>query len=157
MEEIILTQEGKKQLEERLEKLKVVVRKEIADRIKEAREFGDISENSEYDAAKEEQAMIEGEILEIEQKLQAVKIIEEDKDNSVVRIGSQVRVLDIELGEESSFKIVGTAESDPMNNLISNDSPLGKALLGAKKGSEVIADAPAGKLKFKVLEIFRKK
>ena len=157
MEEIMLTLEGKKQLEERLEKLKVFTRKEVADRIKEAREFGDISENSEYDAAKEEQAMVEGEIFDIERKLAAAKIIEEDRDNSIVKIGSTVKLLDLDFNEETTFKIVGTAESDPMNNLISNDSPVGKALIGAKKGATVIVDAPSGKLSFKVLDILKRK
>jgi transcription elongation factor GreA len=157
MEEIMLTLDGKKQLEARLETLKVVSRKEVADRIKEAREFGDISENSEYDAAKEEQAMIEGEILDIEQKLASAKIIEEDKDISVIKIGSTVRLLDVELKEETIFKIVGTAESDPMNDLISNDSPVGKALLGAKKGAEIVVDTPSGKTLFTVVEILKKK
>jgi transcription elongation factor GreA len=157
MDEIMLTPEGKRQLEERLEKLKVFTRREVADRIKEAREFGDISENSEYDAAKEEQAMVEGEIFDIEQKLASAKLIEDDKDHSAIRIGSTVKLLDVETGEESTFKIVGTAESDPMNNLISNDSPIGRALLGTKKGSNVTADTPSGKLVFKVLDIIKKK
>lgn len=155
--DIILTPEGKKALEERLEKLKVSSRKEVADRIKEAREFGDISENAEYDAAKEEQAMIEGEILEIEQKLANAKIIEDDKDNSIVRIGSVVKISDIEFNETSEFKIVGTAEADPMNNFISNDSPVGKALLGTKKGQTVVVETPNGKIKLKVLEIIKRK
>lgn len=151
--DIMLTQEGKKLLEERLEFLKVHSRNEVAERIKEARAFGDISENAEYDAAKEEQAMIEGEILEIEQKLSKAVLIEENKDNSVIKIGSLVKMLDIGYDETVEYKIVGTAESDPMKNFISNDSPVGKAVLGAKKGDIVEAKSPSGPVKFKIIKI----
>ena len=151
--DIMLTPEGKKQLEERLEKLKVEARKEVAERIKEAREFGDISENAEYDAAKEEQAMIEGEILEIELKLSKAVLIEDNKDTSSVGVGSTVKLLDLEADENMEYKIVGTAESDPLNHKISNDSPVGKALIGRKKNETVEVNTPSGKIKFKIVKI----
>ena len=151
--EVILTSEGKKQLEERLEKLKVFSRMDVAEKIKVAREFGDITENAEYDAAKEEQAMIEGEILEIEAKLRAAVIIDDKVETSVVNVGNTVKILDMEFNEEAEYKIVGTAEADSKANRISNESPVGKALLGKKKNEVVEVNAPQGKFKIKILKI----
>ena len=151
--EVILTHDGKRQLEERLELLKVFSRKEVAEKIKVAREFGDISENAEYDAAKEEQAMIEGEIIEIEAKLRAAKIIDDRVETSSVNVGNTVKILDMEINEEAEYKIVGTAEADAKANRISNESPVGKALLGKKKNDVVEVNAPQGKFKIKILKI----
>ncbi|HEY8419679.1 MAG TPA: transcription elongation factor GreA [Clostridia bacterium] len=149
-----ITAEGKKKLEERLNYLKNVARREVAERIKEAREFGDISENAEYDAAKEEQAMIEGEIFEIENKLRTAIVIEEGQhDVDVVSVGSTVKILDLDLNEKFTYKIVGAAESDPDQNKLSKESPIGKALLGHKQNDVVEVTVPSGKIKFKILKI----
>ncbi|HHW89542.1 MAG TPA: transcription elongation factor GreA [Clostridiales bacterium] len=149
-----ITAEGKKKLEERLSYLKNVARREVAERIKEAREFGDISENAEYDAAKEEQAMIEGEIFEIETKLRTAIVIEDGKhDIDTVGVGSTVKILDMDMNETFTYKIVGTVESDPDQNKLSKESPVGKALLGHKKNDIVEVTVPSGKIKFKILKI----
>jgi len=153
MTQEFLTQQGYADLEAKLEQLKSVKRREVAEKIKIAREFGDISENSEYDAAKEEQAMVEGQILEIEQKLAAAVIINEDIDTSVVSVGCTVTILDVEFDEKLTYKIVGTTEADTNNNRISNESPVGKALLGQKLNATVTVKAPKGDLKFKILKI----
>ena len=150
---IYLTQAGKEDLEKKLEELKVVKRREVAEKIKVAREFGDISENAEYDAAKEEQAMIEGEILEIENTLRSAVIIEESADTNAVTVGKQVRIYDYEDKVELEYRIVGTTEADLEKNLISNESPVGKALLGKRKGATVSVETPGGLLKFKILDI----
>ncbi len=144
-EEVILTKEGKEELEKRLEYLKVEKRAEITERIKTAREFGDLSENAEYDAAKNEQAMIEGEILEIETKLKYAVII---KDSAVkkgmVSLGSKVDFIDEEIGEVMTYEIVGTTEADVEQGRISNESPIGNALLGRKAGDTVRVVVPSG-------------
>ena len=144
-EEVMLTKEGKEELEKRLEFLKVVKRAEITERIKTAREFGDLSENAEYDAAKNEQAMIEGEILEIENKLKYAVLIE---DNAVkkgtVSLGSKVDFIDDDLGEVFTYEIVGTTEADVEAGRISNESPIGNALLGRKAGDKVNVVVPSG-------------
>lgn len=152
--EVFLTPEGYKDLEQRLELLKVVRRREVAEKIKVAREFGDISENAEYDTAKEEQAMIEGEIFEIEQKLRTAKIIREDElDKSTVGLGCTVTLYDFDENENITYKIVGTTEANPAKNRISNESPVGKALLNKKIGDIITAETPGGKLKFKIIDI----
>ena len=144
-EEVILTKEGKEELEKRLEYLKVEKRKEITERIKTAREFGDLSENAEYDAAKNEQAMIEGEIIEIEEKLKHAVIIKENANKKgVISLGSKVDFVDEDLGEVFSYEIVGTTEADVELNRISNESPIGNALLGKKAGDTVRVSVPAG-------------
>ena len=149
-----ITAEGKKMLEDRLNYLKNVARREVAERIKEAREFGDISENSEYDAAKEEQAMVEGEILELEAKLRTAIVIEDGKhDIATVNTGCTVKILDMDMDETFTYKIVGAAESDPGEYKLSNESPVGKALLGHKKNDIVEVTVPSGKIKFKILKI----
>ena len=142
-EEVILTKEGKEELEKRLEYLKVEKRKEITERIKTAREFGDLSENAEYDAAKNEQAMIEGEILEIENKLKYAVIIKEAKKGTV-SLGSKVTFVDEDLNEEFTYEIVGTTEADVEQGRISNESPIGNALLGRKAGDKISVNVPAG-------------
>ncbi len=152
MEEVILTKEGKEELEKRLEYLKVVKRAEITERIKTAREFGDLSENAEYDAAKNEQAMIEGEILEIENKLKYAVIIEAVKKDAV-SLGSKVLFKDVETGEEYNYEIVGTTEADVELGRISNESPIGNALLGRKVGDSVNVKVPSGIITIEVVEI----
>ncbi len=150
---IQLTKEGLKKLQGELENLKTVGRTDIAEKIRVARGYGDLSENSEYDEAKNEQAKIEARIIELEKMLENVVLIEEDVDTDAVTLGVTVSVLDIEFEEELTYKVVGSAEADPMNGLLSDDSPVGMALLGAKVGDEVVAEVPAGELKFKVLSI----
>lgn len=152
--DVILTREGLQTLKDELNTLKTVRRKEIADRIKQAIDFGDISENSEYDDAKNEQAFIEGRIQTIESMLRHVVVIEEEStDKEIISIGSKVTVLDVEMGEEERYRIVGTIEADPMKNLISNESPLGTALLGHRLGEEVNVDAPVGVIVYRILEV----
>ncbi len=151
-----LTEDGFKKLQDELDYLKNTARTEIAEKIKEARSFGDLSENSEYDEAKNEQARIESRITELEVMLKNAIILEDDGDKTVkVCLGSKVTVLDVEFNEEDVFTLVGSAEADPMNGAISDESPVGKALLGAKKGQVVVAETPAGELKYKVLSIAR--
>lgn len=152
----ILTPEGIAKLEQELNYLKTVRRREIAERIKQAIAFGDLSENSEYDEAKNEQAFIEGRIVTLENMLRNAKVIDdEDISTDEVTIGSTVKVLDMEFDEIVEYTIVGSAESDPFENKISNESPVGKALLGKKIGSEVEVSVPAGVIKLKILEIKR--
>ena len=152
MEEVILTKEGKEELEKRLEYLKVVKRAEITERIKTAREFGDLSENAEYDAAKNEQAMIEGEIIEIENKLKYAVIIKEAKKGTV-SLGSKVEFIDVDTNEEYSYEIVGTTEADVELGRISNESPIGNALLGRKVGDTINVRVPSGIMNIKVVKI----
>ncbi len=153
-EEVILTKEGKEELEKRLEYLKVTKRAEITERIKTAREFGDLSENAEYDAAKNEQAMIEGEIVEIEQKLKYAVIIKEGSKKGTISLGSKVDFTDNETGELLTYEIVGTTEADVESGRISNESPIGNALLGRKAGDTVNVVAPAGVLTFTVKKVY---
>ena len=151
---IKITDDGLKKLQEELEYLKTEGRTDIAEKIKVARGYGDLSENSEYDEAKNEQAKIEARIVEIEAMLKNVEIIEDIKGAAKkVVVGVKVKVLDVEYDEECEYRVVGSTEADPMQGKISDDSPLGKALLGKTIGDEVIVDAPAGELKFKILEI----
>lgn len=132
----------------------MVRRREVAEKIKVAREFGDITENAEYDTAKEEQAMIEGEIFEIEQKLRTAKIIKEDDlDKSSVGLGCTVTLYDFEEDQKITYKIVGTTEANPAKNKISNESPVGKALLDKKIGDIITVETPGGKSKFKIIDI----
>lgn len=153
-EKVILTEGKKKELEAELDDLKVNRRREVAAKIKEARAQGDLSENAEYDAAKDEQAEIEARILVIENMLRNVKVINEARLNkNKISLGSQVKLLDIEFNEEFVYMIVGSTESDPANGKISNESPLGNALIGCKAEDIVEVNSPAGLLKYKVLEI----
>ena len=150
----ILTEEGLKALEEELQDLKVNRRKEVAQKIKEAREQGDLSENAEYDAAKEEQRDIELRIEEIDKILKnAELVVDDDIDSSVINIGCTVKIKDLEFNEEMEYKIVGSTEANSLKGKISNESPVGKALIGAKKGQTVEGEAPSGVLKYKILEI----
>lgn len=154
--EVLLSSEGLKKVEQELEHLKSVRRREVAERIKQAREFGDISENSEYEDAKNEQAFIEGRILTLEKMLRNVKIIEETAgDPEVVTIGSQVTLRDLDENETYEYAIVGSTEADPAENRISNESPVGKALLGTHVGQVVAIGVPAGTLRVEVLGVHR--
>ena len=152
----ILTYEGLKKLEDELQDLKVVRRKEIAEKIKEAREQGDLSENAEYDAAKDEQRDIEARIEQIEKILKNAEVVlEEEIDLDKIKIGCNVRVLDLEYNEEEEYKLVGSSEASSLQNKISNESPIGRALIGARIGDVVTVEAPAGEIKYKVLSIHR--
>lgn len=152
----ILTYEGLQKLEEELQDLKVVKRREIAQKIKEAREQGDLSENAEYDAAKDEQRDIEARIEEIEMILKNAEVVVEDEvDLDKISVGCKVRILDIEYDEELEYKIVGSTEANSLKGKISNESPLGRALLGSAVGDVVKVEAPVGELSYKVLEIQR--
>lgn len=152
--EVILTQDGLKKLEDELENLKSVKRREVAERIKVAIGYGDISENSEYEDAKNEQAFIEGRIITLEKMLRNARIINSDEINTdAVSIGATVIVEDLELGDTTEYTIVGTAESDPSQNKISNESPVGKAILGKQKGTVVDVNVPAGVIQYKIVEI----
>ncbi|MFB5679097.1 transcription elongation factor GreA [Paenibacillus terreus] len=152
--EVILTQEGLKKLEDELENLKSVKRREVAERIKIAIGYGDISENSEYEDAKNEQAFIEGRIITLEKMLRNARIINSDEiDTDTVGIGAIVTVEDLEFGDIVEYTIVGTAESNPLQNKISNESPVGKAILGKKKGTIVDVNVPAGVIQYKIVDI----
>ena len=152
----IMTYEGVKKLEEELEYLKTVKRKEITEKIKVALGYGDLSENSEYDEAKNEQAQVEERIIKLESMIRRAVIIDESKiDSNVVTIGSIVKVNDMDFEEEVEYTIVGSAEADPYEGKISNESPVGKALIGAHTGDVVDVEMPMGIMKYKVLEIQR--
>ncbi|HIV17989.1 MAG TPA: transcription elongation factor GreA [Candidatus Merdivicinus intestinigallinarum] len=152
--ETLLTSEGLAKLENELEDLKTIRRKEVADKIKVAISFGDLSENSEYDEAKNEQAMIEARILQIEAMLKNVKILDSDSlDTETVSLGSRVRVLDTEFDEEETFQIVGSTEANPDQGRISDESPIGKNLLGHRVDDIVAIPVPNGTVTYKILEI----
>ena len=152
----ILTYEGLQKYEEELHELKVVKRQEVAQKIKEAREQGDLSENAEYDAAKDEQRDIEARIEELEKILKNAEVIDEDEvDLDKISIGCRVKILDVEYNEELEYKIVGSTEANSLKGKISNESPVGKALIGKKVGDTAEVDTQAGTLKYKVLEIQR--
>lgn len=152
--EFKLSPERLKELQEELNYLKTVREKEVAELIKEARSYGDLSENSEYDEAKDEQGRLYSRIAEVENILANCVVIEEHEDDGdYVRLGATVTVLDKEFDEEVTYKIVGSQEADPMNGAISEDSPFGKALLGKNVGDDVIVEAPAGPIEYKILKI----
>ncbi|MCQ2549336.1 MAG: transcription elongation factor GreA [Lachnospiraceae bacterium] len=154
----ILTYEGLQKYEQELHNLKVVRRHEVAEKIKEAREQGDLSENAEYDAAKDEQRDIEARIEELEKILKnAEVVVEEEVDLNTINIGCKVRLLDKEFGEEVEYKIVGSTEANSLQGKISNECPVGKALIGAKVGETVSVETPGGVCEYKVLEIQRSK
>lgn len=149
---VVLTYEGLKNMEAELENLKTVRRKEVAEKIKEARGQGDLSENAEYDAAKEEQAEIEARIVQLEKMLRNAEVIDEDEGTKdTISLGTTVTLLDLEFDEEMEYTIVGSAEADPMNGRISNESPVGMALLGHKKGEKIKIDTPDGEVEFKIV------
>ena len=154
--EIALTPEGQTKLEEELRHLETVRRREVGQRIKEAKEFGDISENSEYDDAKNEQAWVESRIAEISQILAHATIIDKPKKSDKVTLGSKVKLQDTKSGDEHLFQIVGSAEADPAEHRISNESPVGEAVIGKKRGDTVNVQTPSGKvLEFTIMSITR--
>jgi transcription elongation factor GreA len=152
--EVILTPEGYEKLRQEIETLRTVKRREVAERIRIAREFGDIQENAEYDDAKNEQALLEHRIATLEDRLRNARVIEAgDVTTDVVSIGSLVRIRDVDAKKTFEYHIVGSAEANPAENKLSNESPVGKAILGRKKGEVVEVTAPRGAMKFKILEI----
>ncbi len=152
--DVLLTPEGLQKLKDEIEYLSNDKRREVAERIKEAREFGDISENSEYDDAKNEQAMLEARIASLEDKLRSASVIDASElDNDVVSVGSEVHVQDEDSGKSVSYTIVGSTEADPGNRRLSNESPVGKALLGHKMGDVVSVSAPRGEIKLRITKI----
>ncbi len=153
-EEVILNKEGKEKLEQRLKYLKVVKSAEITERIKVAKEFGDLSENAEYDSAKNEEAMVAGEIAEIEYKLKRATIIKDTGKKDTVSIGSKIEIVEESETDVQVFEIVGTTEADVENNRISNESPIGNALLGHKVGETVNVKVPAGTIRLSIKKIF---
>ncbi len=150
---VYLTRAGYERLKQRLEYLTTVKRREIAQQIHEAKSMGDVSENAGYEEAKNAQAFLEGEIMELEWKLKHAVIIDEEGPKDEVGLGSRVRVRDEETGEEETYTIVGSAEADPFNNHISNESPVGRALMGHKVGDVVEVQTPGGVLRLRILEI----
>ena len=154
MKEIVLTKEGYNALKKEIEDLSTRRRREIAERIKTAREFGDIAENAEYDTAKNEQAMLEARIAKLEERLAAARVIEKrDISKDVVSVGSTVRLRDVDAKQTFEYRIVGSAEANPAQLKLSNESPVGKAIMGHKKGETVEVTTPRGSLKYKILEI----
>ena len=152
--ETVVTEEGLRKLEAELDELKTVHRKAVNDRIRQAKEFGDISENAEYEDAKQEQAFIEGRIMKLEAMIRNAKIIHEGEGGAdEVHLGSTVKLKNLSTGSENEYTIVGSAESDPPNAKISNESPIGKAVVGAKPGQTIVAIAPSGEIQLKVLSI----
>ena len=154
MKEVILTAEGHDKLKEEIEYLSTVKRREVAERIKQAREFGDIAENSEYDDAKNEQAMLEHRISMLEERLKGARIVaKNDAPKGVVAVGTKVRLRDMDAKETIEYHIVGSAEANPAEHKLSNESPVGKAIMGKKKGEVVEVAAPRGSLKYKIMEV----
>jgi transcription elongation factor GreA len=154
VKDVLLTPEGYEKLKQEIEFLRNDKRREVADRIRVAREFGDIAENAEYDDAKNEQAMLEHKIAQLEERLLHARVIDtEDVDTSVVSLGSKVRLRDMDAKETVEYHIVGSAEANPAEQKLSNESPVGKAIMGRKKGEVVEVTAPRGALKFKIMDI----
>lgn len=152
---VILTREGYEKLEKELDYYISVRRNEISEQIAIARGFGDLSENAEYTAAREAQSRMEGEILDLQDKLQHCVIVEEEADASVASIGSVVRVYDEEYEEEDEYRLVGATEADPKKLFVSNESPIGKALLGVRKGDSISVETPGGLLKLRILDVHK--
>jgi len=154
VKDVLLTPEGFEKLKEEITYLTGDKRREVAERIKHAREFGDISENSEYDDAKNEQAMVEQKIAQLEERLTRARLIEkEDVPKGVVAVGTRVRLRDIDANETVEYEIVGSAEANPAERKLSNESPVGKAIIGRKKGETVEVAAPRGSLKYKIMDV----
>ena len=152
--DVILTQSGYEKLKAQIEELETFKRREVADRIKAAREFGDISENSEYDDAKNEQALLEARIARLKEQLRAARVIDtSDIPKDIVSIGSKVKVKYVDDGETGEYEIVGSAEADPAQHKLSNESPVGRAVLGHKKGDVVEVAAPSGAIKLQIVSI----
>lgn len=155
-EKVVLTRDGEQKLMEELENLQTIERPKVQEEIQIAKGFGDLSENAEYSAAREHQARIEGRILEIQQMLDHALIVENDaQGNDVANIGSFVRVFDMEYEEEDTYKLVGATEADPKQLHVSNESPIGAALIGAREGDIVEVETPGGMIKLKILEVTR--
>lgn len=150
---VVLSSEGLAKLQEELDYLRNVKRKEVAERLKEARSHGDLSENSEYDDARNEQAFVEGRIATLENTLRNAKVIEEVGTGDEVRLGSAVKLKDLEYGDILEYTIVGSVEADPTKHKISNESPVGKAILGKQKGVTVEVDAPAGSIRYEIVDV----
>ncbi|HEX4677629.1 MAG TPA: transcription elongation factor GreA [Gaiellaceae bacterium] len=154
MKEVILTADGYKKLQQEIDVLRNDKRREVAERIRVAREFGDIAENAEYDDAKNEQAMLEHKIAQLEERLLSARVItKKEISKDAVSVGSHVRLRDMQANKTFEYHIVGSAEANPTENKLSNESPVGKAIIGHKKGDVVEVTAPRGSLKFKILEI----
>jgi transcription elongation factor GreA len=154
VKEIILTSEGHKKLTEEIEHLSTIKRREVAERIKQAREFGDIAENAEYDDAKNEQAMLEHRIATLEDRLKSARVVSKKEiPTGVVAVGTKVKLRDVDAKETIEYRIVGSAEANPAEHKLSNESPVGKAIIGKKKGETVEVAAPRGSLKFKIMDI----
>ena len=154
MKEVVLTKEGYEKLKEEIDYLRGDKRREVADRIRIAREFGDIAENAEYDDAKNEQAMLEHRIAQLEERLLSARVIDKKEiSKDVVSLGSHVKLRDVEAKKTFEYHIVGSAEANPAQNKLSNESPVGKAIIGHKKGETVEVSTPRGSLKFKIMEI----
>jgi transcription elongation factor GreA len=152
--DVILTQDGYDKLKATIEELETTKRREVADRIREAREFGDISENSEYDDAKNEQALLEARIARLKEQLRSARVIDtSDIPKDVVSVGSKVKVKDLDDGSTDEYQIVGSAEADPSARRLSNESPVGRAVLGHKKGDVVEVAVPAGSLRLQIMSI----
>lgn len=152
--DVILTPEGLQKLQEELELLSTEKRREVAERIKEAREFGDISENSEYDDAKNEQALLEHRIARLKEQLRSARVIDPKAvPTDIVGVGTRVKVKDVDAGDIDTYQIVGSAEADPAQSRLSNESPVGAALLGHKKGETVEVSVPAGAIRLKIMDI----
>ncbi len=155
--EIFLTEDGLRKLEEKLEYYKTIHRKEVAERIRQSKEFGDISENAEYEDAKMEQALVEAEIVNLERVVRNAKLIDEKEIHTdVVSVGSTVKLKELDSNETEVYTIVGSAESDPTDHKISNESPVGSSVLGKHKGDKVDVKTPGGTVKYKILEISKK-
>jgi len=152
---VVLSHEGLSKLQEELDYLRNVKRKEVAERLKEARSLGDLSENSEYDDARNEQAFVEGRIIQLENTLRNATVIEEApaRGTGEVRLGSVVRLKDLEYGDMLEYTLVGSVEADPARAKISNESPVGRAILGKAKGTVVEVEAPAGNIKYEIIEV----
>jgi transcription elongation factor GreA len=154
LKEVILTQDGYKKLQQEIDHLRTEKRREVAERIRVAREFGDIAENAEYDDAKNEQAMLEHKIAQLEERLLSARVItKKEISKDAVSVGSHVRLRDMQANKTFEYHIVGSAEANPAQNKLSNESPVGKAIIGHRKGDVVEVSAPRGSLKFKILEI----
>ncbi|HEY3363795.1 MAG TPA: transcription elongation factor GreA [Symbiobacteriaceae bacterium] len=151
--EVLLSLEGLKQMEQELSHLRTVKRQEVAERIKQAREYGDIAENSEYEDAKNEQAFIEGRILVLEKMLRNAVVLDEPVQSTIASLGSTVLLKDLEYGDDLEYVIVGTMEADPAHHRISNESPVGRAIIGHKVGTVVEVDAPDGTIKYQITAI----
>jgi transcription elongation factor GreA len=151
---VVLSHEGLTKLQEELDQLRNVKRKEVAERLKDARSLGDLSENSEYDDARNEQAFVEGRIIQLENTLRNARLIEEGvPTGGEVRLGSTVTLKDLEYGDLLEYTLVGSVEADPMHHRISNESPVGKAILGKQKGTVVEVEAPVGHIKYEIIDV----